>query len=79
MSGTKAGGQAAAATNKKRYGKGFYSRIGAIGAEKYKERQRQGTAKPRGFEADRELARTAGKLGGHKSRRTKKGAENGKG
>ena len=31
MSGTKAGGLKAAATNKKRHGEGFYARIGAKG------------------------------------------------
>lgn len=31
MSGTKAGGMKAAATNKKLYGTGFYARIGAMG------------------------------------------------
>lgn len=31
MAGTKAGGQAAAATNKERYGKDFYEKIGAKG------------------------------------------------
>ena len=31
MAGTKAGGQRAAATNKQRYGDGFYARIGAVG------------------------------------------------
>ena len=31
MAGTKIGGKHAAETNKKKYGKGFYARIGAIG------------------------------------------------
>lgn len=60
MSGTKAGGQAAAATNKARYGEGFYARIGAEGGKK-------GTTG--GFWANRELAREAGRIGGLKSRR----------
>ena len=33
MAGTKIGGMKAAATNKKRYGKGFYAKIGRIGGE----------------------------------------------
>ena len=62
MSGTVSGGQRAAATNKEKYGEGFYQSIGAIG----------GRAKvPKGFALNRELARTAGSKGGHISRRTK--------
>lgn len=34
MAGTKAGGKAAAATNKQKYGEDFYGRIGAIGGTK---------------------------------------------
>lgn len=34
MAGTKAGGQKAAETNKRRHGAGFYARIGAIGGKK---------------------------------------------
>lgn len=63
MAGTVEGGKAAAATNKQKYGAGFYARIGAIGGK----RGRTG-----GFFANRELARTAGAIGGRKSRRTKK-------
>lgn len=71
MAGNKEGGQAAAATNKAKYGDSFYSNIGKQGAENYRKRQAQGIAKPRGFAANRELARTAGAKGGHKSRKTK--------
>lgn len=63
MSGSKIGGLKAAATNKQRYGEGFYAIIGAIGG-------RNGNTG--GFAANRELARTAGKKGGTISRRTKK-------
>ncbi len=63
MAGTKAGGQAAAATNKKKYGADFYSRIGAVGGKK---------GRTGGFFANRELARVAGAKGGRISRRTKK-------
>ena len=63
MSGTRIGGVKAAAVNKKRYGKDFYAKIGAIGG-------RKGTTG--GFFANRELARIAGKKGGTISRRPKK-------
>lgn len=63
MAGTKAGGKAAAATNKAKYGDDFYARIGKEGGQ----RGRTG-----GFFADRELARKAGAKGGRISRRTKK-------
>lgn len=62
MAGTSRGGQQAAQTNKKRHGKDFYARIGAIGGKK-------GTTG--GFAANRELARMAGRKGGLKSRRSK--------
>lgn len=65
MAGTKAGGQAAASTNKKKYGSDFYAKIGAKGGKK-------GTTG--GFFANRELARVAGAKGGRISRRTKKTA-----
>jgi general stress protein YciG len=71
MGGTKAGGAKAAATNKKKYGKDYYKKIGIIGAEAYIKRQKDGLALPRGFAKDKELARTAGALGGAKSRRGK--------
>lgn len=63
MAGTKAGGKAAAATNKAKYGSDFYAKIGAQGGVK---------GKTGGFFANRELARAAGAIGGRKSRRTKK-------
>ena len=62
MAGTKAGGTKAASTNKSKYGKDFYAKIGAIGGKK-------GTTG--GFAANRELARKAGAKGGRISRRTK--------
>ena len=62
MAGTKAGGQAAAATNKAKYGADFYAKIGASGGKK-------GTTG--GFFANRELARIAGRKGGKISRKTK--------
>jgi uncharacterized protein len=62
MAGTKAGGRAAADTNRKKYGTDFYSRIGAAGGKK---------GRTGGFFANRELAREAGRKGGRISRRTK--------
>lgn len=62
MAGTKAGGAKAAATNKEKYGKDFYSKIGKKGGKK-------GTTG--GFYANRELAREAGRKGGRISRRGK--------
>jgi general stress protein YciG len=63
MAGTKAGGQAAAKTNKAKYGSDFYAKIGAKGGA---------LGKTGGFYANRELAREAGRRGGRLSRRTKK-------
>jgi general stress protein YciG len=62
MPGTVRGGKQAADTNKKKYGKDFYARIGAMGGKK-------GTTG--GFAANRDLARTAGAKGGRISRRRK--------
>jgi hypothetical protein len=63
MAGTKAGGEAAAKTNKAKYGSDFYAKIGAAGGKK---------GRTGGFYANRELARLAGARGGRVSRRTKK-------
>ena len=62
MAGTVAGGAKAAATNKKKYGKDFYARIGAMGGK---------LGRTGGFYANRELARLAGARGGRISRRGK--------
>jgi len=62
MAGTKNGGLKAATTNKNRYGKEFYARIGAIGGKK---------TGLKGFALDRERARRAGQIGGRISRRSK--------
>lgn len=66
MGGTKLGGKRAAATNKAKYGNDFYARIGAEGGKK---------GRTGGFFANRELARTAGAIGGRKSKRGKWTAE----
>lgn len=72
MAGTKAGGQAAAKTNKKKYGKDFYKKIGSEGGK-------IGTTG--GFASDKvgedgltgyERAAKAGAVGGRKSRRPAK-------
>lgn len=63
MAGTKAGGKAAAETNKKKYGSDFYAKIGAKGGV---------VGRTGGFYANRELAREAGRRGGRISRRSKK-------
>ena len=63
MPGTLAGGKAAAATNKAKYGEDFYQKIGKIGGKK---------GRTGGFFANRELAREAGRKGGEISRRGKK-------
>lgn len=60
MAGTKAGGMKAAATNRAKYGKEFYSRIGAKGGK---------NGHTGGFAANKALARIAGAKGGRISRR----------
>lgn len=62
MAGTKEGGQAAAVTNKQKYGADFYRQIGSLGGKK---------GRTGGFYANRELARQAGAKGGRISRRGK--------
>ncbi len=64
MSGTRIGGKAAAKTNKERYGKDFYKINGAKGGSKT---HAQG-AKPKGFAANKKLARLAGAKGGRISK-----------
>ncbi len=60
MAGTRMGGAKAAATNKTKYGRDFYARIGAMGGK---------AGHTGGFYANRDLARVAGRKGGLKSRR----------
>jgi general stress protein YciG len=60
MAGTKMGGVKAAATNKQRYGLGFYESIGRIGGKK---------SRGGGFAMNRELAVEAGRRGGQARRR----------
>ncbi|MBA3757929.1 hypothetical protein H0X09_03680 [Candidatus Saccharibacteria bacterium] len=65
MAGTKAGGAKAASTNKTKYGKDFYARIGAMGGK---------NGHTGGFYANRRLAAEAGRVGGRISRRGRKTA-----
>lgn len=58
MTGTKAGGLKAAATNAKRYGANFYRKIGTKGGQ---------NGHTGGFAANPKLARIAGSKGGHMS------------
>lgn len=60
MSGTKAGGQKAATTNKKRHGSDFYKKIGSKGGQ---------SGHTGGFAYNPALARVAGAKGGKISKR----------
>lgn len=68
MVGTKAGGKKASLKNKEIHGENFYRVIGSIGGRK---------SHTGGFACNPELAKIAGKKGGHKSSR--KGIKNGEG
>ena len=68
MPGNKIGGKRAAQTNKERHGEDFYQRIGKLSNASWEKNGR----KPRGFAANRELARLAGRKGGLKSRKGEK-------
>lgn len=57
MSGNVSGGRKARETNKKLYGKDYYTRLGRMGGS-------TPTTTPKGFAADREKARLAGQKGG---------------
>lgn len=64
MAGSKIGGLQAAETNKKEHGEDFYAVIGAKGGRARNPNK--------GFGADRERARAAGRIGGERSRRPSK-------
>lgn len=62
MAGTKAGGLKTKETNLRLHGNDYYARIGALGGK---------AGHTGGFAANPELAREAGRKGGHNSRRGK--------
>lgn len=62
MSGTLDGGRKAAKANIERHGKDYYSKLGKLGGSAPHN-------KPRGFAANPELAKKAGKIGGKISKR----------
>ena len=68
MAGTARGGKRAAQTNKERHGEDFYQRIGKLSNASWEKNGR----KPRGFAANHERARAAGRKGGLKSRKGEK-------
>lgn len=65
MSGTREGGQTTRDTIYERYGYDYFVRIGALGGKKK-------TDKKKGFAANRELASRVGRIGGAKSRKTRR-------
>src|SRR4051812_36488795 len=71
MAGTKAGGQAAAATNKKKYGEDFYKVLGAKGGKKGRTGGFASTEVGADGLTGRERARINGARGGRISRRGK--------
>lgn len=67
MSGTRNGGIKTAATMKRTYGEDYYRRIGHLGGM-----AATASGKKRGFAANPELAKEAGRIGGKLSRRGKR-------
>lgn len=61
MAGTLEGGKKCAATNLEKYGSDFYARIGRMGGSTK-------TDKPKGFAANIERARAAGRIGGSRKK-----------
>ena len=68
MPGNKIGGKRAAQTNKERHGEDFYQRIGKLSNASWEKNGRM----PRGFAANPELARSAGRKSKPKSRKGEK-------
>lgn len=64
MAGTITGAKKATETIKKKYGADYYRQLGHKGGSAI-------TNKPRGFAANPELAKRAGRIGGKKSKRGK--------
>jgi uncharacterized protein len=71
MAGTKAGGKAAAETNKKKYGADFYARIGAAGGKLSHTGGFATEIRDANGNNGRDRARIAGVIGGKKSKRRK--------
>lgn len=69
MAGTKLGGQKAAATNKSKYGKDFYAKIGAEGGRKGVSGGFASVKVGVDGLTGRQRAEVAGQVGGRKSRR----------
>ncbi len=74
MAGTKMGGAKAASTNKTKYGKDFYARIGAMGGKLGKTGGFASGVVGKDGLTGRQRAALAGANGGRISRRTKKTA-----
>lgn len=72
MAGTKAGGKAAAETNKRNHGTDFYARIGSIGGKKGHDGGFASSKVGKDGLTGRERAVLKGREGGRISRRTKK-------
>lgn len=70
MGGTKEGAAKAKQTIIAKHGSGYWAVIGKKGADSYNAMPKE-TRKPRGFAANRDLAREAGARGGTISRRKK--------
>jgi hypothetical protein len=71
MAGTLEGGRAAAATNKKKYGKGYYGKIGAMGGKLGKTGGFGSSKVGEDGLTGRERAAIVGAKGGRISRRRK--------
>jgi hypothetical protein len=72
MAGTKAGGRAAATTNKTKYGTDFYAKIGAAGGQKGRTGGFASNKVGEDGLTGKQRAALAGARGGRISRRTKK-------
>ena len=72
MAGTKAGAAAAALTIKKRYGANFYSSIGEVGGKNSNTGGFASEKRDKNGMTGAERAAHYGKVGGSKSKRTKK-------
>ena len=74
MAGTKMGGAKAASTNRTKYGKDFYARIGAMGGKLGRTGGFASNTVGKDGLTGRERAAQAGAAGGRISRRSKKTA-----